>query len=116
MIETAPAFRLSAFLFIFAALALGEMLAPRRQLTGSKPPRWFANLSIVLLDTVLVRRLFAGGAVGAAMMAAEQGWGLLNQLPWPNWVEAVLPSSLSTLPSTCSTWCSIRCRSYGASI
>ena len=75
--------RIAVFLGTFGVLAMWEVLAPRRPLINSKAKRWSANLGIVLLDTMVVRVLFAAGAVGGAMMAAEQEWGLLNRLSWP---------------------------------
>jgi sterol desaturase/sphingolipid hydroxylase (fatty acid hydroxylase superfamily) len=82
--------RLTAFLSVFSVMALWELLTPRRRLTTPKGRRWAANLTIVVLDAVIIRLLFAAGAVGAAIFAADRGWGLLNQLNWPGWVEIVL--------------------------
>jgi sterol desaturase/sphingolipid hydroxylase (fatty acid hydroxylase superfamily) len=62
---------------------------PRRELTTRKTRRWAANISIVVLDAVTVRVLFAAGAVGGAVVAADRGWGLLNQIDWPTWVEVL---------------------------
>jgi sterol desaturase/sphingolipid hydroxylase (fatty acid hydroxylase superfamily) len=56
----------------------------------AKRPRWVANFSIVVLDSVIVRLLFAAGAVGAAILATERNWGILNQLSWPFWVKILL--------------------------
>ncbi len=39
---------------------------------------------------MIVRLLFAVGAVGMAMIAAEQNWGILNQLSWPIWLNILL--------------------------
>ena len=82
--------RLSAFVGVMAVMASWELLAPRRPLTTLKLWRWVANLSVVGLDTLVVRVLFAAGAVGMALSAAEQGWGLLNRLDWPLWMELAL--------------------------
>jgi sterol desaturase/sphingolipid hydroxylase (fatty acid hydroxylase superfamily) len=82
--------RLSAFVGVMAAMACWELLAPRRPLATSKLRRWVANLAVVALDTLLVRVLFAAGAVGMAAFAAEHGWGLLNRLDWPLWIELAL--------------------------
>jgi sterol desaturase/sphingolipid hydroxylase (fatty acid hydroxylase superfamily) len=82
--------RLAAFVGVLGLMATWEVLAPRRKLTSAKLGRWVANLGIVVLDTVLVRTLFAAGALGAAMIAAEHGWGVLNRLDWPSWLEAAL--------------------------
>jgi sterol desaturase/sphingolipid hydroxylase (fatty acid hydroxylase superfamily) len=82
--------RLSGFITVLGLMASWEMLAPRRPLTTSKVRRWIANLSVVVIDAILIRLLFAAGAVGAAMLATEQNWGILNHLPWPSWIETIL--------------------------
>jgi sterol desaturase/sphingolipid hydroxylase (fatty acid hydroxylase superfamily) len=82
--------RLSAFLGVLGLMAGWEVLRPRRRLTTSKPRRWVANLSVVVLNSIVLRLLFASGAVGLAMWAAERGWGLLNCLGWPTWLEGFL--------------------------
>jgi hypothetical protein len=71
--------RLTAFLSVLLVMALWEAWAPRRNLTTPRGRRWAANLSIVVLDAVTIRLLFAAGAVGAAIVAVDRGWGLLNQ-------------------------------------
>ncbi len=62
---------------------------PRRSLTKSKAVRWFSNLGIVTLDTLVVRLLFPIVPVGMALLAAERGWGLLNNIPIPYWLAVV---------------------------
>ena len=42
------------------------------------------------LDALVVRTLFSTGAVGIALVAANQGWGILNSVHWPIWVEGML--------------------------
>ena len=70
--------RLSVFLGVFALMAVWELLAPRRALTQSKARRWYANLGIVVLNTVLARMVFPLAPVAVAMVAAERGWGVFN--------------------------------------
>lgn len=82
--------RITAFISILCLMALWEVWAPRRGLTTTKAWRWTANLSIVVLDAITIRLLFVAGAVGAAVVASDRGWGLLNQLNWPTWVEGFL--------------------------
>lgn len=74
--------RLFSFLAVLILMALWEIAAPRRPLITSKSKRWWTNLSLVVLNTVAVRVLVAGGAAGAAVFAAERGWGLFNHLGW----------------------------------
>ena len=75
--------RLGFFTGIFAAMALWEVLAPRRALTVSKPVRWANNLGLVAFNTLLLRVLFPAAAVGMAAFAAERDWGLLNHFDVP---------------------------------
>ena len=82
--------RLSFFITIFCSLAVWEHLQPRRGQTLPKKPRWFNNLTIALLDTVIVRLLIPLVPVSIALLAQEQGWGLLNMLVLPYPVEVVL--------------------------
>jgi len=70
--------RLSAFLAVFTSMAVWEWLAPKRQLSVSKGLRWFNNLSLVMLNSLIVRLLFPVAAVGVAAYCAREGWGLLN--------------------------------------
>jgi len=51
--------RLSSFLGLLILFSLWELTYPRRMLTTSKRTRWINNLSIVVLDTFLVRLLLA---------------------------------------------------------
>ena len=74
---------------IFLALALWEVLAPRRTLSVGRARRWPSNLGILVLDALLVRLLIPVAAVGMAVIAAQRGWGLLNITPWPAWLEAI---------------------------
>ena len=78
-----PAIRLGFFLGILTVMAGWEVLAPRRALTISKPGRWINNLGIVFLNSFLLRLLFPAGAVGVALFAGKQGWGLFNHFEVP---------------------------------
>ena len=56
--HTENAIRIGFFFFIFALVALWELLAPRRGLTASKKVRWISNLSITFLNPLVVHILF----------------------------------------------------------
>ncbi|MGF1612357.1 MAG: sterol desaturase family protein [Gammaproteobacteria bacterium] len=75
---------------MFALMALWEVFAPRRALTVSKAVRWLNNLSLVALNTVLLRLLFPAAAAGMAAFAAGQQWGLLNHFQVPLWLAVVV--------------------------
>ena len=79
--------RISAFIGIFAIMAVWERLAPRRAWSASRSKRWVINLAMGGLNTVLLRVLTASGAVGAAILAGEGKVGLFHQVDWPWWVE-----------------------------
>ena len=70
--------RLGFFFGVFAVMAAWELAAPRRQLTQSKAVRWYANVGIVVLNTVLARIVFPLAPVAVAIIAAERGWGVFN--------------------------------------
>ncbi len=76
------AIRLTAFLSIFAAMAAFELWSPRlerAEMRGAlKSRRWVTNLAMVVLSSVLVRILFPAAAVGAALWAQMQGFGLFR--------------------------------------
>ena len=86
-----PALRLGCFVGIFLVMALWEVAAPRRPLSQSKVIRWTSNLGMVAVNTVVVRLLFPVAAMGVAGLAAEGGWGLLNNVDIP-WAAAVVVS------------------------
>lgn len=89
-LERVEILRLTLFLTGLACLGLAEALAPRRRLRAGKR-RWPTNLSIVVVDALFVRVvLMSLTAVAAASMAAERGWGWLNQAALPEWAAIVL--------------------------
>jgi sterol desaturase/sphingolipid hydroxylase (fatty acid hydroxylase superfamily) len=82
--------RLAFFLGSLAVVAVWEIIASRRPLTFSKGRRWITNLSLVVIDTAVVRFLLPVLPVGMALMAQERGWGVLNIITLPTWIKIVL--------------------------
>ena len=80
--ENEPIIRLSAFAAVFAVMAAFELWAPRLErpeMAGAlKSRRWFVNLSMVVLSSICLRIIFPAAAVGTAIYADSQGWGLFN--------------------------------------
>jgi len=72
--------RIAAAALIFALIALWEVLAPRRPWSVGRRGRWPHNLGIVVIDALAVRILIPTAAVGAALLAAGNGWGLFHVL------------------------------------
>ncbi len=84
------AIRLGFFLGVFALVALWELARPRRRLTQPRWLRWYANLGVVALNTALVWVLVPLAPVGLAVIAGSRGWGILNLVELPFWLEIVL--------------------------
>jgi sterol desaturase/sphingolipid hydroxylase (fatty acid hydroxylase superfamily) len=85
--------RLAIFLGLLALFAALEAIAPRRVRSLPRAGRWFTNLAMTVLNTLALRLVAIAApllAVGAAVDAGVNGWGLLNHLDWPLAVELVL--------------------------
>ncbi len=86
--------RLAAFIGIFVAMALLELAMPRRVPGQGKATRWFTNLMIAGIDSLIIRAMAMLAApiaaVSAAAWAQAQGWGLLNWLEAPGWLELLM--------------------------
>jgi len=80
MIENEISIRLGFFFSIFLLVAIWEVLAPKRPLSNSKAQRWYSNLSIVVINSLVVRWIFPFLAVGLAIEAQNRGWGLFNNI------------------------------------
>ena len=73
-----PGIRLVVFITAFLLLAGGEALIPRRARSVVRPWRWPTNLTLVALNTLIIRALLPLTAVGMAAIAEQRGWGLLH--------------------------------------
>ncbi|WP_374372815.1 sterol desaturase family protein [Tabrizicola sp.] len=85
--------RFGVFLTLFALFAGLEALVPRRARNLPRRRRWPTNLAMTVLNSVALRGLAVVApllAIGAALDARAQGWGLLNRVFWPDWLELVL--------------------------
>ena len=84
------ALRIGSFVLIFALLALWEALRPRRPLTQAKRRRWLTNLALVVTDTLVLRLMGGAVAYAAAVYVQQRGWGWLNAVDWPYWLEFIM--------------------------
>lgn len=85
--------RLGVFLGLFAILAATETLMPRRVRSQKRSKRWVTNWGITIANTLLLRVMALALpllAVGAAVDAQAQGWGLFNLVNLPQWIEVVV--------------------------
>jgi sterol desaturase/sphingolipid hydroxylase (fatty acid hydroxylase superfamily) len=90
IISHEPLVRLGCFAGILLLMTLWEQWAPRRPLQVRRAVRWSSNLSLVALNTLAVRFLVPLGAMGAAVVAEERAWGVLNNVTVPGWLAVVL--------------------------
>lgn len=94
MIENEPLIRFGAFVAIFAAMAVFELWAPRLErpeMAGAlRSRRWLVNVSMVVISSVCLRIIFPAAAVGTAIYAQSQGWGLFPAIGMPVVVAGIV--------------------------
>lgn len=91
--ENETLIRFGIFAGLFALFALTEAFVPRRARTQPRSTRWVTNWLFTVLNTATLRVIAIALpllAVGAAMDAEAQGWGLFNLLSFPVWAETLL--------------------------
>ncbi len=82
--------RLGFFFGMLALIAVWELKSPRRRLSQPKGTRWLNNLGLTFFNTLLLRLLFPVAAVGVALFAQQNGWGLFNYFSTPLLVSTLL--------------------------
>jgi len=90
IIEHEAQFRLMIFLLIFATMASWEMLKPCRVLSIKKSRRWLNNISLIVLNSLILRLIFPAAAVGVALYAEVNVIGVFNHFTLPAAFEIVL--------------------------
>jgi sterol desaturase/sphingolipid hydroxylase (fatty acid hydroxylase superfamily) len=90
LLANEPAIRLVCFSLVLATMIAWEGLATRRKRALSRWVRWPSNFGIVVLNTVLLRIVFPGAAVGFAATLEGRGIGLLVNLGLPELPKAIL--------------------------
>jgi sterol desaturase/sphingolipid hydroxylase (fatty acid hydroxylase superfamily) len=75
---------------VMIVIALLECVVPRRAPGDTLSLRWFGNIAITILDTLVVRALFPILGIAWAVLCHERGWGLFNRVAWSPALEFVL--------------------------
>lgn len=91
--ENETTIRLGIFLGLFVLFALAEHLVPRKSRSQPRSTRWVTNWGMTVVNTVTLRLMalvLPLLAVGAAVDAGQKGWGLLNWLDWPLWIDIIV--------------------------
>ncbi|OYW22593.1 MAG: sterol desaturase [Sphingomonas sp. 12-62-6] len=91
------AIRLGCFAGVLVLMATLERLRPRRTQILARVQRWPGNLALIVIDSIAARLVLAAAAIGVAALSQAQGWGLLELVALPGWVEIVLAIMLLDL-------------------
>lgn len=89
--------RIGCFAAVLIGMAVWELLAPRRRLSVRKGPRWLCHLMLVSLNTLALRLLMPLSLVAAAGRIGDRGWGALQGVDWPAWIEVPVAIALFDL-------------------
>lgn len=90
ILSNEPALRLAVFFSMLVAMAALEVVLPRRRREIPRLLRWTNNLSLVIIDTAILRLTFPVLAVGLAVSAQDNGWGLFNVIDAPFWLAMIV--------------------------
>jgi sterol desaturase/sphingolipid hydroxylase (fatty acid hydroxylase superfamily) len=90
MLTHEGALRLSCFVGALLIMLGWERASPRRVPSVPRRERWLVNLSLVVIDAMLLWLLLPAAAVGASLIASAHGWGLFNTVAAPTWVAAIV--------------------------
>jgi sterol desaturase/sphingolipid hydroxylase (fatty acid hydroxylase superfamily) len=82
--------RLGFFLGIFVLMAVWEALIPRRAASNRKTTRWFNNLLLTFINSILVRWIFPITATALALLGQERGWGIFNVSQMSSWTAGII--------------------------
>ncbi len=96
-----PVLRIGVFAAAFAVFSGLEAMLPRRARRNRRISRWFTNISMLVLATILIRVIALVlpliAATTAALYAGQLGLGLFNALDLPLWLEIALAMILLDL-------------------
>ncbi|MDV3348706.1 sterol desaturase family protein [Leptolyngbyaceae cyanobacterium CCMR0082] len=82
--------RCGFFFGILMLMQLWEAMAPCRHSSSPRVMRWFSNVGLLTLGTIVLRAIFPLASLGVAAIAKEQQWGIFYTLPLTHWQTVVL--------------------------
>ncbi|MBL4893296.1 MAG: sterol desaturase family protein [Emcibacter sp.] len=97
MLENEVALRLFCFFGILCGVAIWESLCPKRDRKIGRVIRWPRNLSLVVINSLLVRLLIPFTAAGVALYAEQNQIGQLHYLSLPFGLTVILSVLLMDL-------------------
>lgn len=89
--------RFVIFITLLLVLIGLEAVLPRKKRVLPRLMRWFPNIAIAFLNGAILKLLLPLGAVGAATLAQNGGFGLFNIVPMPQWVAIIIAFMLLDL-------------------
>lgn len=90
LLEHQTALQSGVLLATIAALLVWETWLPRRAFAVPLGGRWFNQVALTALGSIVVRLGVPVAAVSLAAVAQVEGWGLLNLVSVPAWSSMVL--------------------------
>jgi len=72
--------RLIIFFGLLVTFAILEAVLPKKRRTSVRRERWITNVSLAVINTLVIRLLGPIIAVNAALYAMQNGWGILNHI------------------------------------
>ncbi len=82
--------RASAFFGILLIMIVWEYLRPKRTLSQPRRQRWPINMGLGIFNMALMRVSVGAIAYQSALIAENNGWGLLNQFTLTHWSDLVI--------------------------
>lgn len=82
--------RLTSFFFVLIVMTGAERFWPKRTWREARARHWLRNISLLLLNTVVLRLTLGAAAVSAAYFAQTQNWGILNLVNLPFWAGLII--------------------------
>jgi len=74
----------------FGGVAVWETFMPRRPFATPLGMRWFNQLALTALGSLVTRLCLPLAAFSLAVLAQREGWGLFNRLALPSWLSLML--------------------------
>jgi len=90
VLEQDTIIRTAVFAAVLVVMLAVETRFPRRPRSAATWRRRLNNLSLVMVDTVLLRLVMAAAAISAAGASAALDWGLFRSIDAPYWLACVL--------------------------
>jgi sterol desaturase/sphingolipid hydroxylase (fatty acid hydroxylase superfamily) len=84
------AIQFDALVVVFGFVALWESFRPRATPRSAIAPRWFSNFALAAASNALTLLCLPIAGLALAVVARDNGWGLLNLVVLPPWLAFVV--------------------------